>query len=242
MDSEIPRLRSGTPCRGIATIAVFGHVADGNSPISGSVVKLSEIAAKTWGNDLVSPFQTLEVWQSVNFQAKQAGVAVRPNFWSCRQQGWFAIQVLSRGHSFAWHSLYQYSFLLNVPHCIWRKNYCGTSGSMNHLESPRIISVRFETWFHFMLPTCPTSFIFFAQLYSLFASIDSCWNGQSCLGPGVGLFNPQHQRTAGDEVLASWAENFGIPSFATMCKWITSKYVVFSLSICMLQGAPTVTL
>jgi len=30
--SEIPRLRSGTPCRGIATIAFFGHVADGNSP------------------------------------------------------------------------------------------------------------------------------------------------------------------------------------------------------------------
>ena len=45
--SESPRLRSGTPCRGIATIAFFGHVADGNSPISGSVVKLSEIAAKT---------------------------------------------------------------------------------------------------------------------------------------------------------------------------------------------------
>ena len=61
VESEIPRLRSGTPCRGIATIAFFGHVADGNSPISGSVVKLSEIAAKTWGNDLVtrSPFQTL---------------------------------------------------------------------------------------------------------------------------------------------------------------------------------------
>ena len=58
---SIPRLRSGTPCRGIATIAFFGNVADGNSPISGSVVKLSEIAAKTWGNDLVtrSPFQTL---------------------------------------------------------------------------------------------------------------------------------------------------------------------------------------
>ena len=89
--SEIPRLRSGTPCRGIATIAFFGHVADGNSPISGSVVKLSEIAAKTSGNDLVSPFQTLEVWQSVNFQAKQAGVAV-PNF-SCRQEGWLANQV-----------------------------------------------------------------------------------------------------------------------------------------------------
>jgi hypothetical protein len=76
-------------------------------------------------------------------------------------------KVLSRGHSFAWHSLYQYSFLLNVPHCIWRKNYCGTSGSMNHLESPRIISVRFETWFHFMLPTCSNQFhLFSAQLYS----------------------------------------------------------------------------
>ena len=52
----------------------------------GSVVKLSEIAAKTSGNDLVtrSPFQTLEAWQSVSFQSKQAGVAV-PNF-SCRQQ------------------------------------------------------------------------------------------------------------------------------------------------------------
>ena len=85
VESEIPRLRSGTPCRGIATIAFFGHVADGNSPISGSVVKLSEIAAKTWGNDLVtrSPFQTLEAWQSVNFQAKH----------SCRQQGWLANQV-----------------------------------------------------------------------------------------------------------------------------------------------------
>jgi len=45
------------------------------------VVKLSEIAAKTSGNDLVarSPFQTLEVWQSVNFQAKQAGVAPAGN-------------------------------------------------------------------------------------------------------------------------------------------------------------------
>ena len=74
--------------------------------ISKSVVKLSEIAAKTSGNDLVarSPFQTLEVWQSVNFRAKQAGVAV-PNF-SCRQQ-------------------------------------------------------------------------YFASM------IDSCWNGQSCVGPGV---------------------------------------------------------
>jgi hypothetical protein len=56
------------------------------------VVKLSEIAAKTSGNDLVarSPFQTLEVWQSVNFRAKQAGVAV-PNF-SCRQQ-YFASMI-----------------------------------------------------------------------------------------------------------------------------------------------------
>jgi len=53
-------------------------------------VKLSEIAAKTSGNDLVSPFQTLEVWQSVNFRAKQAGVAV-PNF-SCRQQ-YFASMI-----------------------------------------------------------------------------------------------------------------------------------------------------
>jgi hypothetical protein len=102
------------------------------------VVKLSEIAAKTSGNDLVarSPFQTLEVWQSVNFRAKQAGVAV-PNF-SCRQQ-------------------------------------------------------------------------YFASM------IDSCSIGQSCVGYGVCLFNPQHQRTVGDEVLAE-PRTSGIPNFATMCK------------------------
>ena len=57
-----------------------------------------------------------------------------------------------------------------------------------------------------------------------FVSIDSCSNGQSCVGYGVCLFNPQHQRTVGDEVLAE-PRTSGIPTFATMCKWITSKYV-----------------
>ena len=46
----------------------------------------------------------------------------------------------------------------------------------------------------------------------------------------VCLLNPQHQWTAGDEVLAE-PRTSGIPSFATMCKWITSKFVhVFPLS------------
>ena len=76
-------------------------------------------------------------------------------------------KVLSRGHSFAWHSLYQYIFLLNVPHCIWRKNYCGTLGSMNHLESSRIIKCK--VWnlvsFHASNIFQPVSFVFCPALF-----------------------------------------------------------------------------
>ena len=76
-------------------------------------------------------------------------------------------KVLSRGHSFAWHSLYQYFFLLNVPHCIWRKNYCGTLGSMNHLESSRIIKCK--VWnlvsFHASNIFQPVSFVFCPALF-----------------------------------------------------------------------------
>ena len=77
------------------------------------------------------------------------------------------LQEATRLLDTAYTNIYQYSFLLNVPHCIWRKNYCGTLGSMNHLESSRIIKCK--VWnlvsFHASNIFQPVSFVFCPALF-----------------------------------------------------------------------------